>query len=84
MFSSRFQKPLIVTRHAMQRMVERDVDADLVNQIIDRGEIRFSDASRLWAWMHVPDRDDNLICLAAVLEDAVIVKTVMHHWEVGR
>jgi hypothetical protein len=27
--------------------------------------------------------DPNLICLAAVLEDAVIVKTVMHHWEVG-
>lgn len=27
------------------------------------------------------DRDDNLICAAAVLEDEVIIKTVMHHFE---
>jgi hypothetical protein len=32
--------------------------------------------------MHVTGRDDNLICLAAVLENAIVVKTVMHHWEV--
>jgi hypothetical protein len=24
----------------------------------------------------------HLLCLALVLEDAVVVKTVMHHWEV--
>lgn len=26
-------------------------------------------------------RSDNLLCLALVMEHAVIVKTVMHHWE---
>ena len=31
--------------------------------------------------MHVPDRDDNLVCAVLVLENAVIVKTLMHHWE---
>lgn len=82
MFSNRFKKPIILTLHAVQRMRERGVDSGLVNRIIDEGELRFSDARRLWAWMHVTGRDDNLICLAAVLEDAVVVKTVMHHWEV--
>lgn len=27
------------------------------------------------------DRDDNLLCAAVVLETALVVKTVMHHWE---
>jgi hypothetical protein len=36
----------------------------------------------LWAWRGVPGRSDNLVCAALVLDDAVvIVKTVMHHWE---
>jgi hypothetical protein len=29
----------------------------------------------------VPQRSDNLLCAVLVMEDAVIVKTVMHHWE---
>ena len=36
---------------------------------------------RLWIFRSYPDRDDNLICAAAVLEDEVIIKTVMHHFE---
>ena len=31
--------------------------------------------------MDVPDRDDNLVFAVLVLENAVIVKTLMHHWE---
>ena len=39
------------------------------------------DASHLWVWLDVPGRDDNLLCAVLVLEDGVIVKTVMHHCE---
>ena len=50
-------------------------------RLIDEGDTRYSDESRLWAWLNVAGRDDNLLCLALVLENAVIVKTVMHRWE---
>ena len=62
-------------------MVERDVSDSLLLQLIDRGVTRYSDATHLWAWMDVPGRNDNLVCAVLVLEDAVIVKTIMHHWE---
>lgn len=63
-------------------MQSRNVGADAVLRIIDTGHLRYSDPVRLWAWLELPDRQDNLLCLALVLEDAVVVKTVMHHWEV--
>jgi len=31
--------------------------------------------------LEVAERADNLLCAAVVIDDAVIVKTVMHHWE---
>lgn len=82
MFSVRFSRPVIVTRHAQQRMQERDIPAKLLLRIIDTGQVRYSDEVRLWAWLEVAERSDNLLCVALVLEDAVVVKTVMHHWEV--
>lgn len=81
MFSQRFLKPVVVTRHARQRMIERNIDPALLLRIIDEGEVRLSGAERLWAWMRVPGRADNLICVALVLDNAVVVKTVMHRWE---
>jgi hypothetical protein len=82
MFSARFSRPVIVTRHAQQRMQQRDIPAELLLRIIDTGQVRYSDEVRLWAWLDVAGRSDNLLCVALVLEDAVVVKTVMHHWEV--
>ena len=81
MFSDRFNRAIIVTRHAAQRMVEREISADLLLQVIETGQIRHSDVDRLWVWLRVPQRNDNLLCAVLVMEDAVIVKTVMHHWE---
>jgi hypothetical protein len=81
MRSTRFDRPVVLTRHAAQRMAERSIDAALVLRVIDEGQVRYSDAVRLWAWLHVPGRDDNLICAALVLDAVVVVKTVMHHWE---
>ncbi len=52
LFSLRFNKRIAVTRHAGQRMHERNVD-------------------------------DNLLCAVLVLEDCVVVKTVMHHFDLS-
>jgi Domain of unknown function (DUF4258) len=81
MFSLRFNRPVVLTRHALQRMAERHVDETTLLRVIDHGQTRYSDANRLWAWLQVPGRGDNLLCAVLVLETAVIVKTVMHHWE---
>ena len=81
MFSQRFQRRVQVTRHAVQRMAERDVSDELLLKIIDAGSIRQRYATHLWVWLDVEGRADNLLCVVLVLEQAVVVKTVMHHWE---
>lgn len=81
MHSTRFNRSVIITRHAAQRMAERNISDALLLHVIDAGQTRYSDEQRLWVWLDVPGRADNLLCAALVLEEAVIVKTVMHHWE---
>ena len=62
-------------------MTERDVSDALLLRVIDEGNTRYRDATHLWAWLDVSGRDDNLLCAVLVLDDALIVKTVLHHWE---
>ena len=62
-------------------MAERVVSEAVLLSVIDEGQTRYSDESRLWAWCFLPERQDNLICGVLVLEESVVVKTVMHHWE---
>lgn len=81
MFSLRFNRPVVLTQHAVLRMAERQMDEALLMHLIDNGGTRYSDVSHLWAWLHVPDREDNLLCAVLVLEDVLVVKTVMHRWE---
>jgi len=73
MFSARFNRPVILTRHAAQRMAE-------LLAVVDTGDTRYKDETHLWAFKHLDDRADNLVCAVLVLEDAVVVKTVMHHF----
>lgn len=82
MFSIRFQRQIIVTRHARDRMVERNISDEILLEVIDSGETRYRDPTHLWAFKDFPERQDNLLCTVLVLEDAVIVKTVMHHFSV--
>ena len=85
MFSARFQKSIIVTDHARNRMIDRGIsDAELLD-MIDTGDVRYRDQTRVWIAKRFADRDDNLLCVAVVLETALVVKTVMHHfsWEPG-
>lgn len=81
MFSIRFSREVIVTRHARQRMAERAVSDEVLLRLINEGGIRYRDPSHLWVWMDVPGRDDNLLCAVLVLDNALIVKTVLHRWE---
>ena len=62
-------------------MAERNVSDELLLRIIDTGGVRYRDASHLWAWLNVPGRNDNLLCAVLILEEALIVKTLMHRWE---
>jgi hypothetical protein len=57
------------------------IDAALVLELIDTGTLKDAGSSHYWLCKHLPDRTDNLLCVAAVIENAVVVKTIMHHWE---
>jgi len=83
MFSQRFGRPVVLTLHARRRMAERSIGEDILLKLIERGTVRHKDERRLWIAGHFPDRQDNLLCIAVVLEEAVVIKTVMHHfvWE---
>lgn len=80
MHSTRFNRPVILTRHATQRMAERSITAVELLAVIDTGDTRFKDETHLWAYKHLSGRTDNLICAVLVLETAVVVKTVMHEF----
>ena len=79
--SERFGRVVHLTRHARDRMRERQMSQHELAALIEGGEVKRKDARRLWIFAHVPARDDNLVCVAAVLEDQLIVKTVMTHWQ---
>ena len=81
LFSQRFAKQVVVTRHARLRMAERDIDDALRLDIIDQGDTRFRDPPHLWAFKAITGWCDNPVCAVLVLEDAVVVKAVMHHFE---
>jgi hypothetical protein len=82
MFSTRFQRIIVITRHAQMRMDERGIDEALLLDVIDSGETRYRDTTHLWVFKDIRDRTDNLLCAVLVLEDQLVVKTVMHHFEV--
>jgi hypothetical protein len=83
MFSDRFQRKVVLTRHARDRMAERNITEMMLMEVIDSGETRYRDSTHLWAYKEFPERNDNLLCAVLVLEDAVVVKTVMHHFSLN-
>ena len=82
MFSDRFLRPIVISTHAEIRMKERGISEAMLLEVIDSGDTRYRDATHLWAFKEFPERHDNLLCAVLVLEDRVIVKTVMHHFKV--
>ena len=81
MHSTRFNLQIILTEHATQRMVERQISLEQVLEIIDSGTVKEAGGLHYWLYKHLPDRTDNLLCVAAVIDNVFVVKTIMHHWE---
>lgn len=79
-YSPRFNRPVTLTRHARERMQERQISAELMQHLVETGQARYKDDTRLWLFRAYPERQDNLLCAAVVLEDELVIKTVMHHW----
>jgi len=82
MFSNRFQRLVVISSHAKIRMTESDISEAMLLEVIDSGDTRYKDAIHLWAFKEFPERHDNLLCAVLILEDRVVVKTVMHHFSV--
>ncbi|MCF8154150.1 MAG: DUF4258 domain-containing protein [Rhodoferax sp.] len=81
MRSVRFNMYVVLTEHAKLRMAERQINAELVLEIIDTGILKDAGNAHYWLYKHINERADNLLCVAAVIENAVVIKTIMHHWE---
>jgi hypothetical protein len=81
MFSQRFQLTVVITGHAKQRMLERDINDALLMEIIETGTDKDAGNGHHWVFKHVMGRSDNLLCVAAVVDNVFVVKTIMHHWE---
>ncbi len=80
MHSTRFNRAVILTRHAQLRMTVRNVSQVELLAVIDTGETRYKDESHLWVFKQLDGRHDNLVCAVLVLENVVVVKTVMHNF----
>ena len=81
MHSIRFGLPVVLTEHARLRMAERTMDADLILEIIDTGTLKEAGGAHYWLYKPLSGRQDNLLCVAAVIDNVLVVKTIMHHWE---
>lgn len=79
--SSRFGMAVVLTEHAQASMRKRDVSDAVLQHIVENGDIKYKDVSHLWVYGHIEDREDNLICAAMVIENVVVIKTVMINWE---
>ena len=80
MRSARFNKDVIVTNHARERMAERDIDDAALLDVIETGQIRRIDREHLFIFKQIQGRRDNLVCAAAVEEGYLVIKTVLVNW----
>ncbi len=71
---------IVLTTHAQQRAFERGISLELIQDIVDSGTQQEAGPGHFWFYKHVPARDDNLLCVAAVMDNVLVIKTVMHHW----
>lgn len=79
--SKRFNKPVHLTDHARRRMSQRGLSTGLVQTLIETGQVKPRDPEHGWIFAAIDGRDDNLICAAVIVREALIVKTLMTHWE---
>ncbi|MCG5504564.1 DUF4258 domain-containing protein [Ectothiorhodospira variabilis] len=53
----------------------------MLGELLETGQVRHKDHTRLWVAKAMEGRHDNLVCAAVVVEDRLVVKTVMHHFQ---
>lgn len=80
MHSQRFNKMIHLTEHAQKRMIERNISLELLSDLIETGQLRHKDDKHAWIAKSYQHRTDNLLCAAVVIDQTVIVKTVMYHF----
>lgn len=83
LWSQRFNKPIQLTRHARARMLERNLTEVMLLDLIEHGEMKLKDQQHGWFFKAYPQRTDNLICAAVIIDNAIIIKTVMINWQLG-
>jgi hypothetical protein len=79
--SARFGRGVWLTNHAIEAMAKRHLTLTEVRMLIEQGRVLNKGDGHAWISHHFKARDDNLVCAAVVLGDAVIVKTVMVDWQ---
>jgi hypothetical protein len=80
-YSFRFACNVWLTNHANDAMAKRGVDESTILQLIETGELLDKGDGHCWIHQALPGRVDNRICVAVVLGQAVVVKTVMVNWQ---
>lgn len=78
--SQRLGLNIVMTAHAQSRAAERGISLTMIQAIVDTGEMLEAKPGHLWFFKSFTDRTDNLLCVAAVVENVLVVKTVLHHW----
>ncbi|WP_089727590.1 DUF4258 domain-containing protein [Candidatus Thiosymbion oneisti] len=79
--SHRFGKRIHLTYHALRRMEERRISLDMVQDLIEKGTLIHKDEKYCWIFKSYSHRDDNLVCAAVIRGSAVVIKTLMTHWQ---
>ncbi|MDP3308889.1 DUF4258 domain-containing protein [Methylotenera sp.] len=84
MYSKRFLLEIRLSHHAKLRMVERSITDEIILDLVEAGMTQYKDEKRLWIYKAYTDRNDNLLCIAVVIESVLVIKTVMHHFELEK
>jgi hypothetical protein len=74
---------LILTDHALARMILRNVTMDQLIAVLTIGFAieKPHQTSAFWVFAELKERSDNLVCLSIVIEDRdLILKTVLVNW----
>ncbi|QEP42482.1 DUF4258 domain-containing protein [Ectothiorhodospiraceae bacterium BW-2] len=80
-YSPRYHKTVWLTDHAIEAMSKRNIRLSEMKELIEQGEYRPDHGTHGWIHHHFTRRADNLICAAVATAEAIIVKTVMIHWQ---
>ena len=73
---------LILTKHALERMDERDISRGTVEDVIQSGiAIEKNNPKKWWIYKKIKNRADNYICVSISIEDPnLIVITTLINW----